>query len=163
MWPVDGPLKGHRRLGQLVDIREGFQARRIRSRRFPPTVITLIRGERGRRHVAGISFVDHTILLSTQLEQIQDASFYTEIRAGLTTFATMAYIIAVNVCENPTSVVHAAFLTFTYQADILSETGGTCVCDKPLTGGYCANEAEWQSCVNGEQRSSSWTAQVQTR
>jgi xanthine/uracil/vitamin C permease (AzgA family) len=32
-----------------------------------------------------------------QPQEIQDASFYTEIRAGLTTFATMAYIIAVNV------------------------------------------------------------------
>ncbi|KUI71736.1 hypothetical protein VM1G_06697 [Cytospora mali] len=29
-------------------------------------------------------------------QEIQDASFYTEIRAGLTTFATMAYIIALN-------------------------------------------------------------------
>lgn len=34
---------------------------------------------------------------SIQPQEIQDASFYTEIRAGLTTFATMAYIIAVNV------------------------------------------------------------------
>ncbi|KAF3770659.1 hypothetical protein M406DRAFT_34134 [Cryphonectria parasitica EP155] len=42
----------------------------------------------------------------------------------------MAYIIAVN-------------------ADILSETGGTCVCEKPLTAaGTCANETEWQSCAN---------------
>ncbi|CAN8095182.1 unnamed protein product [Discula destructiva] len=62
-------------------------------------------------------------------EQIQDASFYTEIRAGLTTFATMAYIIAVN-------------------ADILSETGGPCECQKPLgTGGTCANEQEWLACA----------------
>lgn len=34
-----------------------------------------------------------------QPQEIQDASFYTEIRAGLTTFATMAYIIAVNVSD----------------------------------------------------------------
>lgn len=162
MWPVDGPLKGHRKFSQLVDIWEGFQARRIRSRRFPPTIITLVRGEEGRRQVPGILFVDHTMLLSTQPEQIQDASFYTEIRAGLTTFATMAYIIAVNVCEHPTSIVDAALLTFTYQADILSETGGTCVCHKPLTNGYCANEAEWQSCANGEQTSSSSTGSSPT-
>ncbi|KAL1884187.1 hypothetical protein VTK73DRAFT_5323 [Phialemonium thermophilum] len=40
--------------------------------------------------------------------EIRDANFATEIRAGLTTFATMAYIIAVN-------------------ASILSDTGGTCI------------------------------------
>lgn len=34
---------------------------------------------------------------TTQPEEIQDANFSTEIRAGLTTFATMSYIIAVNV------------------------------------------------------------------
>lgn len=32
-----------------------------------------------------------------QPKQIPGASFFREIRAGLTTFATMAYIIAVNV------------------------------------------------------------------
>lgn len=32
-----------------------------------------------------------------QPDEIHDANFSTEIRAGLTTFATMAYIIAVNV------------------------------------------------------------------
>ncbi|KAJ0117706.1 inner membrane protein yieg [Diaporthe amygdali] len=63
-------------------------------------------------------------------QEIQDASFYTEIRAGLTTFATMAYIIAVN-------------------ADILSETGGTCTCQPPFgPKDTCANEAEYQSCAN---------------
>lgn len=37
------------------------------------------------------------------------------------------------------------------QADILSETGGTCVCDKPLTlAGYCQNESQWQSCSSGK-------------
>ncbi|KAH7152902.1 permease family-domain-containing protein [Dactylonectria macrodidyma] len=43
-------------------------------------------------------------------EQISGATFFREIRAGLTTFATMAYIIAVN-------------------AALLSQSGGTCVCD----------------------------------
>ncbi|KAI3398659.1 hypothetical protein diail_8846 [Diaporthe ilicicola] len=63
-------------------------------------------------------------------QEIQDASFYTEIRAGLTTFATMAYIIAVN-------------------ADILSETGGTCKCEPPFgPKDTCANEAEYLSCAN---------------
>ena len=39
----------------------------------------------------------------------------TEIRAGLVTFFTMAYIISVN-------------------ASIVSDTGGTCVCNGPTTG-----------------------------
>ncbi|UKZ83726.1 hypothetical protein TrVFT333_011535 [Trichoderma virens FT-333] len=42
-------------------------------------------------------------------DAIEGTSFFREIRAGLTTFATMAYIIAVN-------------------ASILSQTGGTCAC-----------------------------------
>ncbi|PSR97166.1 inner membrane protein yieG [Coniella lustricola] len=63
-------------------------------------------------------------------DEIKDASFFTEVRAGLTTFATMAYIIAVN-------------------ADILSETGGPCECATPLApGGLCANEVAWQACAN---------------
>ncbi|KAK1594006.1 permease [Colletotrichum navitas] len=43
-------------------------------------------------------------------EEIPDSTFFREVRAGVTTFATMAYIIAVN-------------------AIILSQTGGTCECD----------------------------------
>jgi len=35
--------------------------------------------------------------LLLQPDELQDAHFLTEISAGLTTFATMAYIIAVNV------------------------------------------------------------------
>ncbi|KAK7425394.1 hypothetical protein QQZ08_008073 [Neonectria magnoliae] len=42
--------------------------------------------------------------------EIAGSTFFREIRAGLTTFATMAYIIAVN-------------------ASLLSQTGGTCFCD----------------------------------
>lgn len=37
------------------------------------------------------------IISYSQADEILDANFMTEIRAGLTTFATMAYIIAVNV------------------------------------------------------------------
>ncbi|CAM1510232.1 Fc.00g005670.m01.CDS01 [Cosmosporella sp. VM-42] len=43
-------------------------------------------------------------------KEIPGSSFFREVRAGLTTFATMAYIIAVN-------------------ASLLSQTGGTCFCD----------------------------------
>ncbi|KAF7538891.1 hypothetical protein G7Z17_g12544 [Cylindrodendrum hubeiense] len=44
--------------------------------------------------------------------EIPGSTFFREIRAGLTTFATMAYIIAVNL-----------------KASMLSQTGGTCFCD----------------------------------
>ncbi|POR35727.1 Xanthine/uracil/vitamin C permease [Tolypocladium paradoxum] len=47
-------------------------------------------------------------------DEIQGATFLREVRAGLTTFATMAYIIAVNV---------------RLSASLLSQTGGTCVCN----------------------------------
>lgn len=52
--------------------------------------------------------------------------FTTEIRAGLTTWAAMAYIISVN-------------------ASILSDSGGTCVCP---TGDGCVADPEYLSCVN---------------
>lgn len=46
-------------------------------------------------------------------------------------------------------------LTPVSQADILSETGGTCVCEKPLTsGGKCQNESQWSSCSAGKKTSS---------
>lgn len=42
-------------------------------------------------------------------------------------------------------------LTTPQQADILSETGGPCVCQKPLgIGGTCANEEEWLACAGGK-------------
>ncbi|UKZ94270.1 uncharacterized protein TrAFT101_009148 [Trichoderma asperellum] len=46
---------------------------------------------------------------SGHAKALEGTTFFREIRAGLTTFATMAYIIAVN-------------------ASILSQTGGTCEC-----------------------------------
>ncbi|KAG7442233.1 uncharacterized protein BT62DRAFT_936350 [Guyanagaster necrorhizus] len=52
--------------------------------------------------------------------------FTTEIRAGLTTWAAMAYIISVN-------------------ASILSDSGGTCEC---TTSDSCANDAAYATCVN---------------
>ncbi|KAK0473583.1 permease family-domain-containing protein [Armillaria novae-zelandiae] len=52
--------------------------------------------------------------------------FTTEIRAGLTTWAAMAYIISVN-------------------ASILSDSGGTCVC---TTDDLCVNDAAYTTCVN---------------
>ncbi|KAK0720374.1 permease family-domain-containing protein [Lasiosphaeris hirsuta] len=63
-------------------------------------------------------------------DEIKDANFSTEIRAGLTTFATMAYIIAVN-------------------SSILADTGFDCLCEKPIdTQGNCANNEHWNICYN---------------
>ncbi|KAI8936283.1 hypothetical protein NX059_006705 [Plenodomus lindquistii] len=56
-------------------------------------------------------------------KEIKHTKFTSEVRAGLTTFCTMAYIIAVN-------------------ATILSDTGGNCVCDDPVD----------QFCLNGNQK-----------
>lgn len=56
--------------------------------------------------------------------------FTTEIRAGLTTWAAMAYIISVN-------------------AAILSDSGGTCVCP---TNDLCLNDDAYLLCVNEVRR-----------
>ncbi len=73
----------------------------------------------------------------------------TEIRAGLTTFATMAYIIAVNV-----RVIHdigRGSLANHWQASILSDTGGTCLCQRASEAGVgCANKLEFEACRNSE-------------
>ncbi|KAI0073347.1 hypothetical protein K474DRAFT_223969 [Panus rudis PR-1116 ss-1] len=53
--------------------------------------------------------------------------FLTEIRAGLTTWAAMAYIISVN-------------------ASILSDSGGTCVCNNP-DDPVCATDETYLACV----------------
>ncbi|KAF2124063.1 purine transporter [Dothidotthia symphoricarpi CBS 119687] len=54
--------------------------------------------------------------------EIRGARFTTEMRAGLTTFFTMAYIIAVN-------------------ASVLTDSGATCVCDDPVDPTCSTNEA----------------------
>lgn len=60
------------------------------------------------------------------------SKFLTEIRAGLTTFFTMAYIIAVN-------------------ASILSQSGGTCVC-KNQNDPTCSTDADYNTCLIGIKR-----------
>ncbi|KAL1835872.1 hypothetical protein VTJ49DRAFT_5957 [Mycothermus thermophilus] len=63
-------------------------------------------------------------------KEIQDARLSAEIRAGLTTFSTAAYIVAVN-------------------ASILAESGYGCPCHKPYDlRGNCANMAEWTRCYD---------------
>ncbi|KAH7382690.1 purine transporter [Phaeosphaeria sp. MPI-PUGE-AT-0046c] len=59
--------------------------------------------------------------------EIRNARFTTELRAGLTTFFTMAYIIAVN-------------------ASVLTDSGGTCVCKDPVDPTCMANE-EYSLCL----------------
>ncbi|KAN0078174.1 Permease family domain containing protein [Tylopilus felleus] len=55
----------------------------------------------------------------------EGSRFMTDVRAGVTTWAAMAYIISVN-------------------ASIISSSGGTCVCNNP---GQCATDPEYLSCV----------------
>ncbi|KAI8376328.1 permease family-domain-containing protein [Radiomyces spectabilis] len=54
--------------------------------------------------------------------------FSTEIRAGLTTFFAMAYIISVN-------------------ASIISESGGTCVCEGTADDPLCDLNTDYMNCV----------------
>ncbi|KAH8665076.1 xanthine/uracil permease family protein-like protein [Tricladium varicosporioides] len=62
-------------------------------------------------------------------EERKGAKCLTEIRAGLTTFFTMAYIIAVN-------------------ASILSQSGGTCVCtNATLQDPTCQYDEEYSKCT----------------
>lgn len=58
------------------------------------------------------------------------SKFTTELRAGLTTWAAMAYIISVN-------------------AAVLSDSGGTCVCP---TNDLCIGDADYLACVEDVRR-----------
>ncbi|KAF3043123.1 hypothetical protein E8E12_001857 [Didymella heteroderae] len=66
-------------------------------------------------------------------KEIKNARFTTEIRAGLTTFFTMAYVISVN-------------------ASILADTGGNCVCND-ANDPLCSNNGEYAICVQDLNRS----------
>ncbi|KAI9806512.1 MAG: hypothetical protein M1833_003699 [Piccolia ochrophora] len=92
---------------------------------------------------ASIDKINHAIAASTfgrvfrldgsnHEKQIKGSVFTTEIRAGITTFFTMAYIVAVN-------------------ASIVSQTGGTCICndEKDPT---CATDPDYALCKIGVQR-----------
>lgn len=58
----------------------------------------------------------------------KNSRFFTEIRAGLATFFAMAYIIAVN-------------------ANITSQSGGTCVCERTEDDFTCDKNEEYMMCV----------------
>ncbi|GAO17786.1 hypothetical protein UVI_02006190 [Ustilaginoidea virens] len=65
-------------------------------------------------------------------DRIENATFCREVRAGLTTFAAMAYIISVN-------------------ASLLSQTGGPCICDSPVKDA-CDSIPEFKSCKEAVRR-----------
>ncbi|KAJ1721436.1 hypothetical protein LPJ53_004044 [Coemansia erecta] len=58
------------------------------------------------------------------------SKFTIELRAGLTTFIAMAYIISTN-------------------ALILTDSGGTCDCDRDLYGPTCDTDPAYSSCLQG--------------
>lgn len=60
-------------------------------------------------------------------KEIKNTKFLTEIRAGIATFFTMAYIIAVN-------------------ASILTDTGGTCVCNNTKDP-TCSTDPAYNACL----------------
>ncbi|RKF60440.1 putative xanthine/uracil permease [Erysiphe neolycopersici] len=61
-------------------------------------------------------------------KEIKDSYFFTEIRAGIITFFTMAYIIAVN-------------------SSILTESGATCVCVPTHGDVFCDKNPLYNSCL----------------
>ncbi|KAI1133849.1 xanthine/uracil permease family protein-like protein [Hypoxylon sp. FL0543] len=84
-----------------------------------------------------LSLVEHRINRSTfgrvfrldgsgHPKTVRGASFFREVRAGLTTFATMAYIVAVN-------------------AAVLADSGGTCKCP-PGTEPGCPGDPDYAIC-----------------
>ncbi|KIV99975.1 uncharacterized protein PV09_08485 [Verruconis gallopava] len=86
----------------------------------------------------GIDMIDNYVGRSTfgrifRLEgcghekEVPNTKFLREIRAGITTFFTMAYIISVN-------------------ASILADSGGTCVCNDPKDP-TCATNDEYNLCL----------------
>ena len=62
--------------------------------------------------------------------EVPNATFLKEVRAGITTFATMAYIVAVN-------------------AAILSQTGGTCLCSEEKPS-LCKRNEAYAACKEGK-------------
>lgn len=67
-------------------------------------------------------------LTRPQPKERKGSRFFTEIRGGLAIFFAMAYIIAVN-------------------ASIVSETGGTCVCNAGEADPICDQDSEYLMCI----------------
>ncbi|KAI9675042.1 MAG: hypothetical protein M1817_001448 [Caeruleum heppii] len=92
---------------------------------------------------ANVDHINHVVSRSTfgrvfrldgcgHEKQIKRSSFFTEIRAGITVFFTMAYIIAVN-------------------SSVISQSGGTCVCTSE-TDPACTTDPAYLTCVSEIQR-----------
>jgi AGZA family xanthine/uracil permease-like MFS transporter len=78
--------------------------------------------------------------------EIKQTKFTTEIRAGLTTFFTMSYIIAVNVSGSKKKDC-SCLMT---QASILADTGGNCVCNtNDANDPFCFTNSEYSLCKQG--------------
>ncbi|ORY71783.1 xanthine/uracil permease family protein-like protein [Pseudomassariella vexata] len=97
-------------------VKEGFQVLGDKIGEFEDTVNTSTFGRVFRLDGSG------------HPKTVKGASFYREIRAGFTTFATMAYIIAVN-------------------ASVLTESGGTCICKGTPEDPGCVLEQEYTDCL----------------
>ncbi|KAG0135144.1 purine transporter [Tuber indicum] len=90
--------------------------------------------DRTNRRVADSSFGRYFRLEhSGHRKERKGSRFFTEIRAGLATFFAMAYIIAVN-------------------ANITSQSGGTCVCTPTQEDPVCDKSEEYMLCVGIVQR-----------
>jgi AGZA family xanthine/uracil permease-like MFS transporter len=72
-------------------------------------------------------------LTASQPKERPGTYFFTEIRAGLATFFAMAYIISVN-------------------SQIVSQSGGTCVCDYDAFPDACDSDPAYMLCVAEIQR-----------
>jgi adenine/guanine/hypoxanthine permease len=96
---------------------------------LPPTMVALVHRING---AVADSFVGRWFRLEGcgHPRERVGSRFLTELRAGLTTWAAMAYIISVN-------------------ASIISDTGGTCVCP---TDDLCVNDDVYLSCVQDVHR-----------
>ncbi|KAJ3005068.1 hypothetical protein NUW54_g4509 [Trametes sanguinea] len=78
----------------------------------------------------------------------EGSRFLTEIRAGLTTWAAMAYIVSHLASKHAYSVLNAS-PQISVNASILQDSGGTCVC--PTNDG-CVNDPDYTLCVAEVQR-----------
>jgi adenine/guanine/hypoxanthine permease len=91
-----------------------------------------------------------SVLTESQPQQIRGTSLFRELRAGLTTFATMAYIIAVNVSQILATTLgkiddtKGRLTLHIIQSQVLSDTGGTCPCDDTVT--RCKDDADYLMC-----------------
>ncbi|KAF2097114.1 xanthine/uracil permease family protein-like protein [Rhizodiscina lignyota] len=85
-------------------------------------------------HAVGRSIVGRIFRLegSGHEKAIPNSYFLTEVRAGITTFFTMAYIISVN-------------------ALVLTDSGGTCVCTDAKDP-TCASDPNYNACLNAVNR-----------